>query len=67
MENGNGLIAEYKLLNISETFWIDRLDVSGEMVNIEDDECNPVSSSKTRRDRSYPRTIDEEPKNTFFG
>jgi len=49
------------------TFWIDRLDVSGKMVNIEDDECNPVSSSKTRRDRSYPRTIDEEPKNTFFG
>ena len=42
-------------------------DVSGEMVNIEDDECNPVSSSKTRWDRSYPRTIDEEPKNTFFG
>ena len=30
MENGNGLIAEYKLLNISETFWIDRLDVSWE-------------------------------------
>src|SRR5690606_21779343 len=41
--------------------------MSGEMVNIEDDECNHVSSSKTRRDRSYPRTIDEEPKKTFFG
>src|SRR5690606_4276028 len=49
------------------TFWIDRLDVSGKMVNIEDDEYNPVSASKRRRDRSYPRTIDEEPKNTFFG
>src|SRR5690606_29614640 len=27
---------------IPGTFWMDRVDVSGEMVNIEDDECNPV-------------------------
>lgn len=47
---------------IPGTFWMDRVDVSGEMVNIEDDECNPV-----KKLTGSTRMGDVEPKITFFG